>query len=623
MIFQDIAKMSFLIFLCFMILGVEAGNKELIDLHREEKSNIELELKSIVNNTFKEETNLEYKDKNNRTKRKTKFIKENLEDIFNKKNKKKLDWWQTCLIYEICPRSFKDSTGTGMGDLRGIIEKIPYLKYLGVCAVWLTPIYPSPGVDMGYDITDYRGIDEIMGTMEDFEELKNKLHENGIKIILDIVPNHTSDKHEWFIKSVQREEPYTDYYVWVDAKYVNGTRQVPNNWMAVFGNTMWEWNEIRQQYYLHQFFTQQPDLNFWNPLVRKDIKDVLRFWLDKGVDGFRMDAVPYIYERQDFLDSPILNDGTLEIIDYTQGLDECFYEVNDWRYLLDEYKKKDGKTRFMAIETYLKFKYSKKFYGNETNPGAHFPLNSCFFSPKHLPAKEYVDRLTELFSNLPTGAWLSWIIGNHDAQRATSRYGLELIDGMHMIQLLLPTGTPVVYMGDELGMTNTYLRNDQRLDKYRNYDRETGRTPFQWDSSPQAGFSNKTKTWLPVNPNYVTLNVESEMAARRSHLKIFKEIANLRELEVFRTGNVELYEISEYVFAFSRSINFFKTYFIVINLGSEMENINLKKFKKSLSPKMIVKISSLYAEQSNGDIVSAKSFTLRPSAALVLESIFY
>ncbi|CAH1738892.1 unnamed protein product [Aphis gossypii] len=623
MVFQYIARMSFLIFLCFIILGVEAGNKELIDLHREEKSNIELGLKSIVNNIFKEETNLEYKVKNNRTERKTQFIKENLEDIFNKKNKTKLDWWQTCLIYEIYPRSFKDSTGTGMGDLRGIIEKIPYLKYLGVCAVWLTPIYPSPGVDLGYDITDFKAIGENIGTMEDFEELKNKLHENGIKIILDIVPNHTSDKHEWFIKSVQREEPYTDYYVWVDAKYVNGTRQVPNNWMAIFGNTMWEWNEIRQQYYLHQFLIPQPDLNFWNPLVRKEIKDILRFWLDKGVDGFRMDAIPHIYERQDFLDSPILNDGTPEIIDYTQGLDECFYEVNEWRYLLDEYTKKDGKTRFMAIETYLKFKYSKKFYGNETNPGAHFPLNVCFIVSSHMSAKEYVDTLTELFSNLPTGAWLSWIIGNHDTERATSRFGLELIDGLHMIQLLLPTGTPVVYMGDELGMTNTYLRNDQRFYKSRIYDRETGRTPFQWDSSPQAGFSNKTKTWLPVNPNYVTLNVESEMAARRSHLKIFKEIANLRELEVFRTGNVELYEISEYVFAFSRSNNFFKNYFIVINLGSELENINLKKFKKSLSPKMIVRISSLYAEQSNGDIVSAKSFTLRPSAALVLESIFY
>ncbi|KAF0752121.1 maltase A3-like isoform X1, partial [Aphis craccivora] len=537
---------------------------------------------------------------------KTKFIKENLEEIFNKKNKTKLDWWQTCLIYEIFPRSFKDSTGTGMGDLRGIIEKIPYLKYLGVCAIWLTPICPSPGVDMGYDITDYRAIDEIMGTMEDFEELKNKLHKNGIKIILDI------------------EEPYTDYYVWVDAKYVNGTRQVPNNWMAIFGNTMWEWNEIRQQYYLHQFYKQQPDLNFWNPLVLQGIKDILRFWLDKGVDEFRIDAVPHLFERLDLLDVPVLSNETrLDKVGYSEGLDECFSEVYDWRSLLDEYKKKDGQTRLMAIETYLEFKYTKRFYGNETKPGAHFPLTVCFILSNHLSAKQYVDMLTELLSNLPTGAWLSWIIGNHDAQRATFRYGLELIDGLHMIQLLLPSGTPIVYMADELGMTNTYLRDDQRFDKTRDYDRETGRTPFQWDSSPQAGFSNKTKTWMPINKNYVTLNVKSEMAARRSHLKIFKEIVNLRELEIFRTGNLEFYEISKYVFAFSRSDNFFKTYFIVINLGSELENINLKKFKKILSPKMIVKMSSLYAEQNNGDIVSAKSFTLRPLAALVLESIFY
>ncbi|XP_060877140.1 maltase 2-like isoform X1 [Metopolophium dirhodum] len=194
-----------------------------------------------------------------------------------------------------------------------------------------------------------------------------------------------------------------------------------------------------------------------------------------------------------------------------------------------------------------------------------------------------------------------------------------------MLQLLLP-GTPVAYMGDELGMTDTYLRYDQLIDymsKSIGISRETVRTPFQWDCSPQAGFSNKTKTWLPVNPNYVTLNVEFEQNARRSHLKIFKEIVNLRQLEIFRTGDVQFYELSEYVFAFSRSNKFLKTYFIVINLGSELENINLRKFKKRLSSKVTVKISSLFAEQNNGDVVSAKSFTLRPSAALVLESSFY
>ncbi|XP_026814535.1 maltase A3-like isoform X1 [Rhopalosiphum maidis] len=616
--------MLFLIFLCFIILGVEARNKELIDLWNEEKSSIQLELNSSFTNIFKDQTNLEHEDKNKRVESisnclgKKKFIKE---DISSKKNKKKLDWWQTCIIYEIYPRSFKDSTGTGVGDLRGIIEKIPYLKYLGVCAVWLTPIYPSPGIDMGYDISEYRGINEIMGTMEDFNELKNKLHENGIKIILDMVPNHTSDEHEWFIKSVQRKEPYTDYYVWADAIYVNGSRQVPNNWMSIFGNSMWEWNEKRQQYYLHQFYKQQPDLNFWNPLVRKDIKDMLRFWLDKGVDGFRMDAITHLHERQDLLDAPILNDGKIEKAGYTQALDECFYEVNDWRSLLDEYKKKDGQTRFMTIESYLNNTYTMKFYGNETNIGAHFPLNICLLRLTHRSAKEYVEIITEWISNLPSGAWSSWLIGNHDTHRATSKFGLELIDGIHMLQMLLP-GTPVIYMGDELGMTNTYLRDDQILNKQLFIRREAGRTPFQWDSSPQAGFSNKTKTWLPINPNYVTVNVKSERNAKRSHLKIFKEIENLRKLEIFCTGNLELYEISEYVFAFSRSNTSSKTYFIVINLGSELENINLQKFKKSLFPKLVVKISSLYAEQNNGDIVSAKSFTLRPSAALVLESFF-
>lgn len=312
---------------------------------------------------------------------------------------------------------------------------------------------------------------------------------------------------------------------------------------------------------------------------------------------------------------------------YTYGLDECFYEVNDWRSLLEEYKKKDNQTKICLIETYLDLKYTMKYYGNETNLGAHLPLNLCLANLHHRSAKEYVEKLTEWMSNLPSGAWSSWSIGNHDmTPRATSRFGLELIDGIHMLILLLP-GTPVVYMSDELGMTDTYLRYDQLIENmsksFSKEVRETIRTPFQWDSSPQAGFSNKTKTWLPVNPNYVTLNVEFEQNASRSHLKIFKEIVNLRQLEIFREGDVQFYEISEYVFAFSRSNKFLKTYFIVINLGSELEHINLRKFNKRLSSKLTVKISSLFAEQNNGDVVSAKSFILRPSAALVLESSFY
>jgi glycosidase len=399
--------MSFFIFLCCIILGVKAGSKELADFHHEEISSIKLRSNKIVTHAINYLQNLENEIIEDIMESISNKIKN--DDFLSKKNKTNLDWWQTGVIYEIYPRSFMDSTGNGIGDLRGIINRIPYLKYLGVCAIWLTPIYPSPGVDLGYDITDFRGIDKVMGTMEDLEELITKLHDNGIKLILDIVPNHTSDKHEWFVKSVQSIEPYTDYYIWVDAKYVNGTRQVPNNWLSVFGNSMWEWNETRQKYFLHQFYKEQPDLNFWNPLVRDEIKEILRFWLDKGVDGFRIDANDHLYERHDLSDAPILDDGKPETFGYIRAVDESFYEAYDWRSLLDEYNKKDGKIRILVTETYLNL-YSMKYYGNETKRGSHFPLNTCLGNLNHQPAKKYVETLTEWISNLPSGAWSSWAV---------------------------------------------------------------------------------------------------------------------------------------------------------------------------------------------------------------------
>ncbi|VVC39557.1 Glycoside hydrolase superfamily,Nuclease-related domain, NERD,Glycosyl hydrolase, family 13, catalytic [Cinara cedri] len=537
----------------------------------------------------------------------------------------KSEWWKNGIIYQIYPRSFKDTTGNGLGDLRGVIEKIPYLKYLGIDTVWLNPIHPSAGIDSGYDIIDYRNIDELFGSMDDYDELIEQLHNNGIKILLDFVPNHTSDQHEWFVKSVQNIEPYSDYYVWVDAKYVNGTRQVPNNWISIMKNSMWEWNEQRQQYYLHQFYKEQPDLNYKNPLVQKEIKDVMRFWLDKGVDGFRIDAFGCLYERQDLKDAPSIPKipEKQQRIGYTKCLDESYDEIKSWRVVLDEYKKINSETKIMTVEIYGDMDLLKKCFGNTTHPGAHFVLNFCLGGLAHHPAKSFVHNLNEsLFKSTP-GAWPSWVIGNHDIGHPTTTFGEEMIDGIHMVQLLLP-GTPVVYMGDELGMTNTYLRNDQSPNDINNiFLRERGRTPFQWDSTAQAGFSNKTITWLPVNPNYVTRNVEYEKSATKSHLKIFKALVNLRKLEVFCTGNVEFYEVSKYVFAFSRSNSILRSYFVILNLGSEIEIINLRKIKRLLPYKMKVRISSLNAEQYTGEIIRTDSFTLRPNAALVLESSFF
>ncbi|XP_025422013.1 maltase A3-like [Sipha flava] len=544
-----------------------------------------------------------------------------------KRKPRKLDWWQKSVFYEIYPRSFKDTTGNGIGDLRGVIENIPYLKDLGIGAVWLTPIYPSPGFDLGYDITDFIGIDPLMGSMDDFDDLLNKLHENGIKLLMDFVPNHTSHKHEWFIKSVQKIEPFTDYYVWANAKYINGTRQPPNNWLAFDGPCMWTWNEQRNQYYLHQFHKEQPDLNFWNPLVREEIKSILRFWLDKGVDGFRLDAITHLYEKQDLMDMKNPMDKN-ERYGVVSSLNETFSELSIWRSIVDEYKQKDGQTRVLISETYENIEKAMKYYGNSTHPGSHFILNAYLISLRQESVSMYIELISQILAEYSSDKWPNWTIGNHDRPRATSAYGDELLDGICMIQLLLP-GTPVVYYGDELGMTNTHLREDQIIDSKSkrlgvSKAREMSRTPLQWNSKAQAGFSNKTKTWLPVNPNYVNLNVKNQYCSTtRSHLNIFKQLVELRQLEVFRSGDVNLYEVSKYVLAFSRSSSIFKSYFVVINMGSELENINLRKVKRFLPSKMTVRVASVTAEQLTGDVIETESFTLRPSASLVLESSFF
>uniref|UniRef100_A0A2S2R4X4 alpha-glucosidase n=1 Tax=Sipha flava TaxID=143950 RepID=A0A2S2R4X4_9HEMI len=597
--------------------GVENDNFFINDLYMNVNKNENSEKHQYIGNT----------NENDIIKDVSKLLDYLSTNQLNIKKPKKLDWWQKIVFYEIYPRSFKDTTDNGIGDLRGVIENIPYLKDLGIGAVWLTPIYPSPGFDLGYDITDFRSIDPLMGSMHDFDELLKKLHENGIKIIMDLVPNHTSHEHEWFIKSVQKIEPFTDYYVWADAKYINGTRQPPNNWLTYDGQCMWEWNEQRNQYYLHQFHKEQPDLNFWNPLVREEIKNLIRFWIDKGVDGFRLDAITHLYEKQNLMDmkNPMNNTERYGVV---IGLNESLVELSVWRSVVDEYKKKDGQTRVLLIETIDDIERTMMFYGNSTNPGGHILLNGFLIYLSHSPASNYIKVISQILSQYSSDRWPNWTIGNHDSRRATSLNENESIDGICMIQMLLP-GTPVVYMGDELGMTDTYLREDQLIDSMSKRlglsgAREVSRTPFQWNSRPQAGFSNKTKTWLPVNPNYVTLNVETQsIPTTRSHLNIFKQLVELRKLDVFRTGNVKLYEVSKYVLAFSRSNNIFKSYFVVINMGSEMENINLRKFQFFLPYKMTVKVASITAEQFTGDVIKTDSFTLRPKASLVLESSFF
>ncbi|KAL1449503.1 hypothetical protein WDU94_002005 [Cyamophila willieti] len=295
-----------------------------------------------------------------------------------------LDWWQTEVIYQIYPRSFKDINGDGVGDLKGIISKLGYLKGLGVNVIWLSPIFKSPMVDFGYDISDFRDIEPIFGTITDFKNLLADMKKLGMKMILDFVPNHTSDQHVWFQKSVAKVPNYADYFVWKDAKRINGVRHPPNNWLSCFGGSAWTWNEQRQQYYFHAFAPQQPDLNFRNPNVIGELESILRYWLDHGVDGFRFDSVPFLVEHGSFPDEPPSGNTDFEPMDhdylshnYTMDQPETYEIIYRIRKLLDSYKLMDGRTRIFITECYsLSVSGLMKYYGNNTVRGAHFPSTS-------------------------------------------------------------------------------------------------------------------------------------------------------------------------------------------------------------------------------------------------------
>ncbi|XP_050543464.1 maltase 2-like isoform X6 [Daktulosphaira vitifoliae] len=547
------------------------------------------------------------------------------------------DWWQKEIIYQIYVRSFKDSDGDGIGDLRGITEQVEHFSNIGVSAIWLTPIYQTPGVDFGYDISDFERIDETFGTMSDFDNLVVTYHRYGIKIILDFVPNHTSDKHVWFKKSVQRIAPYTDYYIWHDGiKNSEGKRMPPNNWLSVFNSgSAWKWNEQRNQYYLHQFLEEQPDLNFRNPNVVHEIRKALYFWLERGVDGFRLDSANFLFESKDLSNEPKAENNTnMKDTDYyslnhTYTIDQPeTYELHHtWRELLDEYKEKDGSTRLLVVECYSPFNQTMKYYGNSTVPGAHFPFNFMLIINfnRQSNANQLQTLVTKWIKNMPKGMWPNWVLGNHDNSRIASRFDPMLVDGLHMFQMLLP-GTPVTYYGDELGIRDTFVRWDQTIDKgalnvgperYEKFTRDPVRAPFPWNYSIHGGFSYGEKTWLPVSPDYWKDNVQSE-EKYKSHLKTYKQLTDLRKKPTFTHGNLHVYTISDWVFGFSRSYTDHPTYVVLINLGSEMEIINLRHIRRSLPEILMVKVSSINSGFVTGNLVSREYITLRPKAALTL-----
>ncbi|XP_044727453.1 maltase 1-like [Chrysoperla carnea] len=552
------------------------------------------------------------------------------------------DWWENEVFYQIYPRSFMDSDGDGVGDLQGIKSKLQHLKDAGINSTWLSPIFSSPMVDFGYDISDFRNIHHEFGTLKDFEELTAEAKRLGIKIILDFVPNHSSDKHEWFQLSANRTKGYEDYYVWVDAKGFDkdGKPIPPNNWVSNFGGSPWEWHEGRKQFYLHEFAVQQPDLNYRNPKVVQEMKDILVYWLDKGVYGFRVDAVPFLFEVEDLRDEPRSYDPKAEPTDYgylvhtyTNHLPETYDMLYQWRAVLDNYTKStDNVTRIMMTEANGEIKQQMLYYGNGTAEGAHFTFNFLLISDLNVnsTAHDFMFTINKWLSYLPLEYTSNWVLGNHDVHRVGSRYGAERIDGLNMLVMLLP-GVGVSYNGDEIGMLDTFITWEQTHDpmalnagpdRYQLFTRDPERTPFQWDDTLNAGFStSKNGTWLPVNESYKTLNLKKQKADPESHYKLYQKLLELRKEKTIQDGDLVVKALSDHVLTMTRSLSGHDTFVFVFNLGEKNATINLECYSQlPLKSRLKVELKSVYATLPLGTILPISDFPIGPYEAYVLTS---
>ena len=494
-------------------------------------------------------------------------------------------WWKESVVYQIYPKSFKDSNGDGVGDIRGIIQKLDYLKELGVNVLWISPMLESPQDDNGYDISDYRRIYEEYGTMEDYEELLCEAHKRSIRILMDLVVNHTSDEHNWFIESRKsKDNSYRDYYIWKDP--VNGKE--PNNWGGAFGGSAWEYDPQTQMYYLHLFSKKQPDLNWENEKVRQEVYDMMKFWCEKGIDGFRMDVISMISKDQRFPDGEMNNGLYGDFGPYCvhgPRIHEFLQEMN--REVLSKYDIMTvGETAGVTIEEAQKYAGDDR---NELNMVFQFEHveSGCGDYGKWTTAKydfkEFKNIMIKWQEELQGKAWNSLFLGNHDQPRSVSRFGNDnpvyretsakmLATCIHMMQ-----GTPYVYQGEELGMTNIYF---DKLEDYRDIEsinyfeeftesglmtpehmikclmlrsRDNARTPMQWDDSKQAGFT-EGEPWIKVNPNYKKINAAQQLEDPDSVFHYYQKLIRLRkEKDIIVYGEFEpLYREDEQIFAYTR-----------------------------------------------------------------------
>jgi alpha-glucosidase len=514
-------------------------------------------------------------------------------------------WWKHAVIYEIYPRSFQDSDGDGVGDINGITSRLDYLKDLGVDAIWITPIYPSPGVDYGYDISDYTAIDPEYGTMADFDRLVAGAKKRNIRVIMDYVINHTSDQHPWFIESrSSRTNPKRDWYIWRDGR-ANG--QPPNNWQSWFGHSAWTFDPKTKQYYYHYFYPQQPDLNWRNPEVQKAMEGVLQFWMKRGVAGFRIDAVSRLFEDPGLHDDPYrpgfnaYGDRNIEH-KYTDNSPEVHDVLKQVRKVVDQFP---GNPVLITEADEPNVTELTKLYGNGDE--VQLPMDFQIADVNKLSAPEFRRLFNEVENNIAHGQ-PEYFFSNHDQPRQWDRYG----DGVHndqiaklMATLLLTTrGTPQMYYGEELGMRTTDPARIEdvhdpigKLGWPKEKGRDGERTPMQWSASPEAGFTSSAKPWLPIPPSASTYNVEAEKKDPDSIFNTYQRLLALRKTEpALRDGSYEAVdEENPYVFSYLRR-SAGSTVLVSLNMSAETRTVSLDLASKNVPGKTA---KALYSSPSS------------------------
>ncbi|MCH5157097.1 MAG: alpha-glucosidase [Clostridiales bacterium] len=550
-------------------------------------------------------------------------------------------WYKEAIFYQIYPRSFKDSNGDGIGDIKGIISQIDYLVDLGIDAIWFSPLYASPNADYGYDISDYKAINPEYGTMEDFDEMVKLLHERGIKVIMDLVINHTSDKHEWFVQSrSSRDNEYRDYYYWADGKGKDGKRP-PNNWTSFFLGRAWQYDETTKQWYLHLFDKNQPDLNYSNPKVMNEIQDILHFWLKKGVDGFRCDVITLLSKTAGLPNGfpKIALVGSEHYIDGPR-MEQYLGQLQEVLSQYDAFTV--GESVFINVPKALRYTTEGNEYLNTVFAFDHISADN-YFGVKQLTRKFNLRHLKNSIRAWQQGlygkGWNTLFWENHDQARIVGRYcsaTTNRVEGAKMLATVMMTlsGTPFIYQGQEFGTTSACMTNldDYRdVESFRSYNtlrkifgkkgamkrisycsRDNARTPMQWDNTPNAGFTDGAETWLKVNPNYTQINAKQAVEDEKSVLQFYKKLIALRKSDkAFVYGTyVDYFSNSRKIWAYKRESEY-GTLFVVCNFANK--SVNFTPPKELANTDLYKLIISNYDDSP----IALSKTKLRPYEAIV------